>query len=101
MTQVHTRLDDGALDRALQAATPPPDMPVAAIHAHAMAAFVAQTQTARPPLFKRAPAQWAALAATLVVGLGGFMALQSHSANQQAIATDADAFAEQLLSETF
>lgn len=93
--------DEDRLDRALDAASPPPDVPSAQIEARALAAFDTQFNPSRKAQMGRWATGLTALAASVVLGFGGFMALQSHSANQQAIATDADDFAEQLLSETF
>lgn len=80
------------LDALLDQASPVPDMPLARIHGVAMAAF---------PQKRAFPVQWAALAATIVLGVGGFIAMQSYSANQQALTADADAFAETLVSEAY
>jgi hypothetical protein len=80
------------LNRLLDQATPVPDMPSARIHDHVMAAF---------PARRAFPVQWAALAATVVLGVGGFMAFQSYSTQKQALMADADAFAEQLVSEVY
>ena len=82
-----------ALADVLNHASPVPDMPAARIEAAAMAAFGAQT----------APRQtwvktFGALAATLVLGVGGFIYYQSWLNEQKALTADADAFAEQLLS---
>jgi hypothetical protein len=81
---------------ALNNASPVPDMPMTRIHDAAMAAF-----PARKPLMGIWTARFGALAATIVLGVGGFMALQTYQSNQQALTADADAFAEQLLSESF
>jgi CHASE2 domain-containing sensor protein len=89
-------LDQTALARALDHASPVPDMPMASIHSAAMDAF-----PARKPLIDQWSVRFGALAATVVLGFGGFMALQTYQASQQALTADADAFAEQLLSESF
>jgi hypothetical protein len=80
------------LDAILNAATPVPEMPSARILEGAMAAFPAKRSFAKG---------WAALAATLVVGVAGFMALQTYQAHQQTIMADADAFADELVSEVY
>jgi hypothetical protein len=85
-----------ALNRVLDQASPVPDMPMAAINASAMAAF-----PVRSTFMEGWTARIGALAATVVLGFGGFMAVQSYQAHQQALVADADAFAEQLLSESF
>jgi CHASE2 domain-containing sensor protein len=91
-----TKLDQFSLESALDQASLVPDMPAARIHAAAMDAFPSQK-----PFMQSWTARFGALAATVVLGIGGFMALQSHQANQAALTADADAFAEQLLSESF
>jgi CHASE2 domain-containing sensor protein len=85
-----------ALNRALDQASTVPDMPMAAIHATAMDAF-----PARRTFMEGWTARIGALAATVVLGFGGFMAVQSYQSHQQALVADADAFAEQLLNESF
>jgi hypothetical protein len=90
MTQNPTDRLDGWLDQA----SPVPDMPMASIHAAAMDAF-----PRAEPLMNSWTARFGAIAATVVLGLGGFMAVQSYTAHQQAVVADADAFAEALLSE--
>jgi CHASE2 domain-containing sensor protein len=85
-----------ALNRALDQASPVPDMPAARIHATALAAF-----PYRKPLIESWTARFGALAATIVLGVGGFIAMQSYQSHQKALVADADAFAEQLLSESF
>ena len=87
---------DLTLDQALDQASPVPDMPEARIHAAALAAFPAGSS-----LFSGWSARVGAIAASVVLGIGGFMAVQSYQANQKALVADADAFAEQLLSESF
>ena len=87
---------DHALARALDQASPVPDMPSTRLHAAAMHAF-----PIRKPILQTWGARVGVLAATVVLGIGGFMALQSFQASQKAMLADADAFAEQLLSETF
>lgn len=80
------------LDARLAQASPVPDMPAARIHDAAMAAF---------PVRRAFPVRWAALAATVVLGVGGFMAMQSYTMQQQALTADADAFVEELVSEVY
>ena len=82
-----------ALADVLNHASPVPDMPVARIEAAAMAAFGAQTAP-RHAWVKT----FGALAASLVLGVGGFVYYQSWQTEQKALTADADAFAEQLLS---
>jgi CHASE2 domain-containing sensor protein len=84
------------LDAWLDQASPVPDMPNARIHGAAMDAF-----PRAKPMLSSWTTRFGALAATVVLGLGGFMAVQSYQAHQQAVAADADAFAEALLSETY
>jgi CHASE2 domain-containing sensor protein len=84
------------LEVLLDQASPVPDMPAARIHAAAMDAFAS-----RRPVMDTMVARFGALAATIVLGVGGFMALQSYQAHQKAVMADADAFAEALLSESF
>jgi hypothetical protein len=84
------------LDAWLDQASPVPDMPTARIHMAAMEAF-----PRAKPMLASLPARFGALAATVVLGLGGFMAVQSYQTHQQAVAADADAFAEALLSDNF
>ena len=85
-----------ALNRALHKASPVPAMPMARIEAAAMASFPAPK-----PFAMTWTGRFGALAATIVLGFGGFMALQSYQSTQKALVADADAFAEQLLSESF
>lgn len=85
-----------ALDLALDQASPVPDMPMLAINAAAMDAF-----PSRKPLVKSWTARMGAIAATVVLGFGGFMAVQTYQSHQKAMIADADAFAEELLSESF
>ena len=85
-----------ALNRALDQASPVPEMPAAAIEAAALTAF-----RSRKTGFSNWNVRIGALAATVVLGIGGFMALQAYQTQQQALVADADAFAEQLLSESF
>jgi hypothetical protein len=85
-----------ALNRALNKASPVPAMPMARIEAAAMAAF-----PTRKPFVMAWTGRFGALAATIVLGFGGFVALQSYQSTQKALAADADTFAEQLLSESF
>ena len=82
-----------ALADVLNHASPVPEMPAARIEAAAMAAFDAQTAP-RPAWVKT----FGALAASLVLGVGGFVYYQSWQNEQKALTADADAFAEQLLS---
>ena len=84
------------LNHALDQASPVPEMPSVRLHDAAMGAF-----PGRKLIWQSSSARMGALAATVVLGIGGFMALQTYQANQRAILADADAFAEQLLSETF
>jgi hypothetical protein len=84
------------LDAWLDHASPVPDMPTARIHMAAMEAF-----PRAKPMLASWTARFGALAATVVLGLGGFMAVQSYQTHQQAVAADADAFAEALLSDNF
>lgn len=84
------------LGQALDRASSVPDMPIQRIHDAAMAAF-----PERKPLLDRWSARFGALAATIMLGFGGFMALETYHSKQQALTADADAFAEQLLSESF
>lgn len=84
------------LEALLDQASPVPDMPEARIHAAAMDAFAT-----RKPLVNSWTARFGALAATVVLGVGGFMAVQSYQAHQQTVLADADAFAEALLSESY
>ena len=85
-----------ALNAALDQASPVPDMPSTRIQAAVMDAF-----PYRKPFLQSWTVRAGALAATLVFGIGSFMALQSYQSYQKAIVADADAFAEQLLSESF
>jgi hypothetical protein len=85
-----------AINRALDHASPVPEMPKAAIEAVAMAAF-----PTRKSLLNNWGVRVGALAAAMVLGVGGFMAVQSYQTHQQALMADADAFAAQLLSESF
>jgi hypothetical protein len=85
-----------ALNTALDQASPVPDMPMAAITAAAMDAF-----PSRKPLIESWTGRIGAIAATVVLGFGGFMAVQSYQSQQKALIADADAFAEQILSESF
>jgi CHASE2 domain-containing sensor protein len=96
MTNVKPHNDDEALDRFLDQASPVPELPMAAIHAAAMAGF-----PARKPVLDVWAARFGALAATVVLGVGGFMALQSYQSHQKTVMADADAFAEELLSESY
>jgi predicted negative regulator of RcsB-dependent stress response len=73
-----------------------PEAPLGTIHARAMAAF-----PVRKPILDSWTARFGALAATVVLGVGGFMGVQSYQSHQQAIAADADVFAEAMLSETY
>jgi CHASE2 domain-containing sensor protein len=91
-----TKRDQLTLQNALDQASPVPDMPAARIHAAALEAFLS-----RKPFAHNWTARFGALAATMVLGFGGFWALRSYQANQAALTADADAFAEQLLSESF
>jgi hypothetical protein len=84
------------LDAWLDQASPVPYTPTARIHNAAMDAF-----PRAKPMLASWTARFGALAATVVLGLGGFMAVQSYTAHQQAVAADADAFAEALLSDSF
>jgi CHASE2 domain-containing sensor protein len=87
---------DLSLEQVLDHASPVPDMPAARIHAAALDAF---------PARRSFVSAWAgragAIAATIVLGIGGFMAVQTYQSHQKALSADADAFAEQLLSESF
>ncbi len=85
-----------ALNRALDKASPVPPMPMERIQDAAMAAFPASKS-----VMDNWTARFGALAATIVLGFGGFMAFQSYQAEQRALVADADAFAEALLSESF
>lgn len=85
-----------ALDRALDGASKVPTMHLARIEASALAAF-----PYRKPFWKSWTMRVSALAATIILGFGGFMAVQSYQADQRALTADADAFAEALLSESF
>lgn len=85
-----------ALDLALDQASPVPDMPMLAINAAAMDAF-----PSRRPYMQSWTARMGAIAATIVIGFGGFMAVQTYQSQQKALIADADAFAEELLSESF
>jgi hypothetical protein len=85
-----------SLEVLLDQASPVPDAPMEAIHARAMAAF-----PARKSVLDSWTARFGAIAATVVLGMGGFMGVQSYQAHQQEIAADADVFAEALLSETY
>lgn len=82
-----------ALADVLNHASPVPEMPAARIEAAAMAAFDAQ-RASRHAWVKT----FGALAASLVLGVGGFVYYQSWQTEQKALSADADAFAEQLLS---
>ena len=88
--------DHSDLTRALNQASPVPDMPAERITAAAMDAF-----PVRKRLFDHWAARFGALAATIVVCFGGFTALQSYQTHQKALVADADTFAEALLSEGF
>ena len=85
-----------ALSHALDCASAVPDMPVARIEAGALAAF-----PYRKPFWESWTLRVGVLAATIVLGFGGFMAAQSYQADQRALIADADAFAEALLNESF
>jgi hypothetical protein len=89
-----THTTDHHLDAWLDQASPAPEAPMATIHAAAMAAYPHQKS-----FLARWPARVGAIAATLVLGFGGFMAAQSYQNHQQALAADADAFAAALLEE--
>jgi predicted lipid-binding transport protein (Tim44 family) len=91
-----TQSDQSSLERALDQASPVPDMPRATIHAAAMAAF-----PSRRPLLDNWGGRFGTLAATLVLGFGAFMGVHSCQPDQSTLSADADAFAEQLLSESF
>ena len=82
-----------ALADVLNHASLVPEMPAARIEAAAMAAFSAQSAPSHA-LVKT----FSALAASLVLGVGGFIYYQSWQTEQKALTADADAFAEQLLS---
>lgn len=82
-----------ALADVLNHASPVPEMPAARIEAGAMAAFSEQ-MAPRHTWVKT----FGALAASLVLGVGGFIYYQSWQNEQKALSADADAFAEQLLS---
>ncbi|MFN7496368.1 MAG: hypothetical protein ACK5XZ_05430 [Hyphomonadaceae bacterium] len=82
-----------ALADVLNHASPVPEMPAVRIEASAMAAFSAQIAP-RHAWVKT----FGALAASLVLGVGGFVYYQSWQNEQKALTADADAFAEQLLS---
>lgn len=82
-----------ALAEVLTHASPVPDMPSARIEAAAMAAFDAQLPRRRAWV-----TTFGALAASLILGIGGFVYYQSWQSEQKALSADADAFAEQLLS---
>jgi hypothetical protein len=84
------------LDSWLDLASPVPDMPTTRIHNAAMDAF-----PCAKPMLASWTTRFGALAATVILGLGGFMAVQSYQTHQQAVAADADAFAEALLSDNF
>ena len=90
-------LDHHPLNKALadviNHASPVPEMPAARIEAAAMAAFSAHAAP-RHDWIKT----FGALAASLVLGVGGFVYFQSWQSEQKTMAADADAFAEQLLS---
>jgi hypothetical protein len=96
MTNQNASGDDKVLSVLLNHASPVPEMPTARIEAAAMAAF----PTRRAPLDSWT-ARFGALAATVVLGVGGFMAVQSYQTHQQTVMADADAFAEELLSESY
>jgi hypothetical protein len=85
-----------SLEAMLDEASGVPEAPLDAIHARAMAAF-----PQRKPLLDSWTARLGALAATIVLGVGGFMGVQSYQSHQQAITADSDEFAEALLSETY
>lgn len=91
-----SKFDQSALGSALDSASEVPHMPMDHIHDAVMAAF-----PVRKHLLGGWTVRFGALAATIVLGFGGFMALQTYQANQKAVTADADAFAEQLLSESF
>lgn len=82
-----------ALADVLNHASPVPEMPTARIEAAAMAAFSARSAP-RHAWVKT----FSALAASLVLGVGGFVYYQSWQSEQKALTADADAFAEQLIS---
>jgi CHASE2 domain-containing sensor protein len=96
MTNLKPLNEDEALNRYLDQASPVPELPMASIHAAAMAGF-----SARRPVLDVWTARVGALAATVVLGVGGFMALQSYQSHQKTVMADADAFAEELLSESY
>jgi hypothetical protein len=85
-----------ALNRALDKASPVPPMPMERIQNAAMDAFVVPK-----PMMGGWSVRFGALAATIVLGFGGFMALQSYQFHQKALIADADVFVEQLLSDSF
>ena len=85
-----------ALNTALSHASPVPDMPGDRLHSAAMAAF--PSSQARP--FWGLPVKaLGALAASVIVSVGGFASYQSWQTEQKALSADADAFAAQLLSD--
>lgn len=81
-----------ALAQALDSASPVPAMPMARLHTAAMAAYDAEMRP-RSIWVKT----FSALAASLILGVGGFVYYQSWASAQKALTADADAFAEQLL----
>ena len=87
-----TQLPSDPLTQLLDQAGPVPAMPLARIEAGAMAAFAAHNRR-RPSWTLR----FGALAATVIFGIGGFVAFQSWQSDQKALHADADAFAEELL----
>jgi hypothetical protein len=91
-----TDVTNDALNRALDQASPVPEFAAARIQATVMDAF-----PSHKPVLSSWTMRVGALAATVVLGFGGFMAVQSYQANQRALSADADAFAEALLSESF
>lgn len=90
-----SQIEQFSLEAALDQASPVPAMPVAISEA-VLAAF-----PARKPILGSWTARVGALAATVVLGFGGMIALQSYQTHQRELVADADAFAEQLLSENY
>jgi hypothetical protein len=96
MTNLKPLNEDEALNLFLDQASPVPELPLESIHAAAMAGF-----PSRKPVLDVWAARFGALAATVVLGVVGFMAVQSYQSHQKTVMADADAFAEELLSESY
>jgi hypothetical protein len=92
-----TQKNADGLDLWLDQASPVPEMPMRAIHSAAMDAF----PSAKRSVWQGAAGRFGAIAATVILGIGGFMAVQSYQAHEKAVAADADMFAQALLSETY